>query len=779
LSRAEELKEPRVAHSAKNPGQSQNWYELSLLSLLVGLALYWTIRYRSFSFDDAYITYRYARNIASGLGFVYNQGEHVLGTTTPLYALLLAGLSWLWPNIPLLSVALGGLGWAASIILIYLLGRRTHPLSGLIAAALLVIEPLMIETLGMETMVYVALCLLALYLQMTRHIRLAVVVAGLAFLTRWEGVLVFGVVLLAEWLATHRLPWRAGLVFLLVTGPWLVFSQLYFGSIFPNTFFAKVGQIKTGLVGGGADPFWQTLLNIVKARLTGHWLFRIELICGFVGLGVQLRQVVPWWPVLFWTALYTLGYSTLGVVGFHWYYLPLTPAFALLVAHGVSWLHEWWSYRSRWRWASWAIISLLTLACLWPQGWIFWQFSEGINSIRVDSYRKVSAWLAQNTPPDSSVALLEVGAVGFYTDRYVVDMMGLVTPSTIGHLDNWGQIHFYAVTRYWPDYVVALRGTILDGPTPNDWFRRIYSPVAAIQNPADRGAPMQIFKRRPDFPPTYDQAWETSLTFDNQFRLEKIETRSDLGGSGVELPVRLTWRILADIKQDYLFDFELVNLTLGERWPLHPRARPFYEGVITDQWRRGETYVEDRLCVWPEATPPGTYRLLVRAYQGGNEVGPVTLDGRTTWAMTGAIKTAQAPKPLALLKNPVDFTQNIRLVGYSLKPDADSDRWLLILYWETQRPVSQDYTAFVHVFDENGQLVAQHDSPPVLGQLPMELWEAGVPVLDPHPLTITSQPKTFCVGMYDPTTFARLEILSAPGYLTHDNVVCQSFSATP
>ncbi|HLF80433.1 MAG TPA: hypothetical protein VI410_01595, partial [Anaerolineales bacterium] len=42
------------------------------------------------AFDDAYITYRYARNLAHGDGFVYNHGERVLGTTTPLYTILLA-----------------------------------------------------------------------------------------------------------------------------------------------------------------------------------------------------------------------------------------------------------------------------------------------------------------------------------------------------------------------------------------------------------------------------------------------------------------------------------------------------------------------------------------------------------------------------------------------------------------------------------------------------------------------------------------------------------------
>ena len=40
--------------------------------------------------DDAFITMRYAANLAAGKGFVYNAGQRVLGTTSPLFALLLA-----------------------------------------------------------------------------------------------------------------------------------------------------------------------------------------------------------------------------------------------------------------------------------------------------------------------------------------------------------------------------------------------------------------------------------------------------------------------------------------------------------------------------------------------------------------------------------------------------------------------------------------------------------------------------------------------------------------
>ena len=45
-----------------------------------------------YDIDDAPITYRYAQNLADGKGFVYNEGEYIQGTTTPLYTLALAAL---------------------------------------------------------------------------------------------------------------------------------------------------------------------------------------------------------------------------------------------------------------------------------------------------------------------------------------------------------------------------------------------------------------------------------------------------------------------------------------------------------------------------------------------------------------------------------------------------------------------------------------------------------------------------------------------------------------
>src|SRR6266496_4099807 len=60
-----------------------------LLGLLFAGALVAWILFASYTrmrLEDALITFRYAENLALGKGFVYNAGERVLGTTTPLFA---------------------------------------------------------------------------------------------------------------------------------------------------------------------------------------------------------------------------------------------------------------------------------------------------------------------------------------------------------------------------------------------------------------------------------------------------------------------------------------------------------------------------------------------------------------------------------------------------------------------------------------------------------------------------------------------------------------------
>ncbi|NUP90266.1 MAG: hypothetical protein HUU25_10650, partial [Candidatus Sumerlaeia bacterium] len=109
--------------------------------------------------DDAYITFRYAENLLAGLGFVYNAGERVLGTTTPLYTLLLAaggltGVAVPWVSVALETGAAGLVGW---LIALHFRACGLPWMGPLVTLALATVSRHWLQAAaGMETMAYVA-----------------------------------------------------------------------------------------------------------------------------------------------------------------------------------------------------------------------------------------------------------------------------------------------------------------------------------------------------------------------------------------------------------------------------------------------------------------------------------------------------------------------------------------------------------------------------------------------------------------------------------------------
>src|SRR3989304_7660741 len=91
---------------AENTGSSGGWIEtlapVVVIGLGAGFRLLW-LMFTNFTQEDAFITFRFAQQIVRGNGFVYNIGEKVYGTTTPLFTLLLAG----WVQLPQCDIITG------------------------------------------------------------------------------------------------------------------------------------------------------------------------------------------------------------------------------------------------------------------------------------------------------------------------------------------------------------------------------------------------------------------------------------------------------------------------------------------------------------------------------------------------------------------------------------------------------------------------------------------------------------------------------------------------
>lgn len=452
---------------------------------MVYLILVTSLLYLGFSQwgnDDPYITYRYAKNLAAGQGFVYNSGDRVLSTTTPLFTLLLVVVTPVWEKltsssmpqlanmIGAFSLALGGFFlWSyadrgAKSELTRAEGQSWVGWTGLI---LYPIFPLLVSSLGSEIPLYLAFCLGALAFYGQRSYRLTAIMAALAVLTRPDGFLLGGILLL-DYLSQPGkapFPWLAGLIFTGLVLPWFVFAWGYFGTPLPATLAAKQHQGMMAI----SQRFAPGLLTILRQYLL-EWFFWFQAALGVVGLFwlVQKGRFKSWRLVYFWTGLYFGAYTLLGVSRYYWYYAPMVPGFLILVGLGVTAFGSVFENRSGRFWPGQITTGLQTI---WLPAGMIALLAIGqvvrlnqmrrIPDPRLAVYRAVGEWLNKNTPADAAVGALEVGIIGYYSERPMIDFAGLVQPeiaTRLGKETTYADSALWAAAHYQPATLVIQEG---------------------------------------------------------------------------------------------------------------------------------------------------------------------------------------------------------------------------------------------------------------------------------------------------------------------------------
>jgi hypothetical protein len=409
---------------------------LALAGLIVAAAAVVLWAYGGFNIDDAPITYRYAENIASGSGFVYNTGEHVLGTSTPLYTLILAGLRWAGIPVAASSNALNFLASIAVVVLtLALVERLTGSFAAGLAAGLMLLAQqafLRFTMSGMETPLYTLLILAALYLVARDRTRAAAVVAALAVLMRLDGLALAGAVLLAAWVTGRRLPWIEALIMALILAPWVIFAFFYFGSPIPQSIMAKQGHLITR--NGSRFWIWSHLFG--DADGGPNWLLPLMALGAVWAMAGRERRI-RWLATLSWLAAYLLAYTVVGIDFYGWYLTPVYPVLAALAAAGLWAALQWLPGRPASTWRG-AVMLLLALLLVVPYA---------VNAHdKVDEWKRYVAtveqtrvragdWLRTHVDPASRVAAGAIGHVGYQSGLYIYDTVGLVsTPGDPGKI---------------------------------------------------------------------------------------------------------------------------------------------------------------------------------------------------------------------------------------------------------------------------------------------------------------------------------------------------------
>jgi hypothetical protein len=507
--------------------RAQRWITLALIALAIAARLVPGPR----MIDDAFITFRYARNLVHGAGLVYNAGERVLGTTTPVYAMLMAVLSLITQsdNFPILALISNALADGVSTYLLYHLGRRlsNSPLVGWAAALLWAISPMSVSFAvgGMETSVFILLMLAAFTLHFERRLVASAVLAALSFLTRPDAalivVLILSQLLLESIKHLSHLKSRPAylrfeiwvLIFVLIAGPWFIFATSLYGSPLPQSVAAKTLAYRLppeAALGRFIQHLSVPFSESDVLDLAGLIRLVIYLSLYLAAMLTAFRREPRSLPFLAYPLLYTVVFAVANPLIFRWYLAPPLPAYMLGILLGIyQILNTKYPIKFGIRdWALGAVVAVYLIA-----GFRAWTLhpDHGPNRpapemafIKLELlYHQVATDLKPFVNADTVIAAGDIGALGYDTGARILDTLGLISPQTLHYypLDPKLYVINYAmppqlILDQKPEWVVCPEVYIRNGLLKDARFRAQYQLWVTLPTDIYGSKGLMVFRRK-------------------------------------------------------------------------------------------------------------------------------------------------------------------------------------------------------------------------------------------------------------------------------------------
>ena len=454
--------------------------------------------YIGFPLDDAWIHQTYARNLATLGQFAFIPGQPSAGSTSPLWTLVLAIGYLAHIEYHVWTYALGAALLALNAWLAYRLVLRLWPAASgaALAAGLLVCFEWHLAwsaVSGMETLLFSACVLAVFVLDWPAQAGLVGAAAGLAVLTRPDGLSLLPFIAARAWLA-HDRSWRSGVRAALGFGvlfvPYLGLNYLLSGTPWPNTFYAK--QAEYAIL--RSLPLWTRLGRVGALPFIGAVVLLSPAIVAAAWRAGRSRQWEVWLPLGWVLAL--IGAYALRLPVTYQYGRYVMPAIPVLIAVGMGGLAQFARPRSTELMIR--VVSRAWLAALVVVGAAFWL--EGAIRYRadvriIDTEMVASAqWVAGHTSAGSLVAAHDIGALGYFGGREVLDMAGLVSPQVIPFIRDETRLARW-LDASGANYLMTFPGwyPILTAPLDR---QRLYV-TGAPYSPADGGENMVVYSWAP------------------------------------------------------------------------------------------------------------------------------------------------------------------------------------------------------------------------------------------------------------------------------------------
>ncbi len=432
------------------------------------------------------------------------------------------------------------------------------------------------------------------------------------------------------------------------------------------------------------------------------------------GRPFALPACAPAGWLLGWLALHIGLYLILGVSPYIWYYLPAVPALAALAATGTAALAgRLGRPRPSAKWAALAALAALALAAPLTShlivtghlpAWAAHPFGGGLApqgasasgqfdvaskvrpEAKVRPYRAAGAWLAENTPPGATVGASEVGIIGYFSQRPMVDFLGLLDNDVARALAR--RDPGWALYARQPDYLVLSDVNPIFGFDiyRDPWFQAAYAPRASVPGQGFWGGDLTIYQRTVPMSPVQGlvagmpaSAQPLQVTFGGVLELDGLEAARSPWQAGGATGITLYWRVLARPPKNYTVFVHAWD-ALGHLIATHD-GPPMLGAIPTSELQPGQMLADFQpLAMPPLPLAPTALQIGVGVYDAatGQRL-PASSPSNPAFAYDEALVSGRILLPAAqpaVLGQPGqggDPAGGISITGYALDQPAAAD----------------------------------------------------------------------------------------------------------
>jgi len=404
-----------------------------VLLLLLQIVLFHRLRH-----DDAFITYRYGQNLASGKGLVFNPGERIMASTSPGHALLSAAVYALVgkEHLPSVMSGLGCLGWTLQAVGVFFLLRKALGAKGALYISLCVAlgAAWSHRFVALETNLVAALVVWCIVAALGNRWLLTAGLCALAGLMRPDAYLLVGPLGWLCWKRNRKIIPQTMLVGALISLPWYAFAWQSFGALWPQSAPAKMGHLSffesLGLVSHcvALNPVSPCFVLWTGSRWNAAIVF---LVLGLVGWGTSLllHRDSRLWVLPVSGGLYFLAYVLFRARdGTEWHVYPLLLLVSILLLGWFFLLTKRLLCDTKWHllWGT-VLVCIPLLITTRTLRHARTYSSSFFYGARHAVYKDIAKYLAAAAQPDDVVVLKEIGTIAYWSELPIIDLCGLAT----------------------------------------------------------------------------------------------------------------------------------------------------------------------------------------------------------------------------------------------------------------------------------------------------------------------------------------------------------------